>query len=296
VVDVGFGVKTSFDFGLCGQVHVMVMTDVFGGLVWVATADPFPSPWIQTTVANGYYYGPGDLVVDPSGTTHVAWHNHTLTEPEHATIDSSANITNYQIVTLGNHNGWDNSLSVDAGGGLHMASVDPSGFGASQSLEYSSFDGQPGPTKRSPRVIPSCMDSTPRSRWTSPPARPHITYRNATDWTTIADHGVRSGTGSWQIMDVTGGSGILGRFPTLALDENDTPHLAWLDLSPTAQADQPTSGTIKYAVMNVGGAGIRRPLMCWIMSDWAVQTRESQLRWPSIRLVSPISPTPMNGP
>ena len=141
VADIGFGIKPAFDFESDGRFHVMGITEEFvHGVIWHAVADSLDGPWDPQTASEGYFYGPGDLRVDATGTVHMAWHNHDDQDPNHVTVDPEGNATLYRIPTPG-HNGWDNSLAFDSSGNVHQSSVDPILTGGLISLEYGVFDG-----------------------------------------------------------------------------------------------------------------------------------------------------------
>ena len=112
VVDIGTGIKPAFDFGPDDRVHVMGMTEALDGVVWHAVADNPLGPWSPQTISTGYFYGPGDLLVDGQGTTHMAWHNHDHEDPNHAIISASGEAEIIRIETkdknkniVNNHDG-----------------------------------------------------------------------------------------------------------------------------------------------------------------------------------------------
>lgn len=133
VTDIGPGVKPSFDFGTDGAIHVMGMTETpDDGRLWYAKAATIAGPWTPDTVAEGYFYGPGDLRVDPAGKAHIAWHDHSNEAPQHVVVAADGMTTSYVLESPGAHDGWDNSLVIAPSGTVHMACVNPSVFGAEQ--------------------------------------------------------------------------------------------------------------------------------------------------------------------
>ena len=245
-VDVGAGTKPAFDFGPDGRVHVTAMTEEQNGVVWYAAAPRVEGPWSPRTIARGYFYGPGDLRVDPEGVAHVAWHNHDQEDPSHAGVSAQGEATIYPIPSPG-HNGWDNSLALDGAGGLHQTSVNPSGFGAETSLEYGVFDGD-GWTYGEVPGSGSFMYGLATSLAIDRTGEPHVAYCLASGWTTPGElrYAVRA-EGGWSISTVVG-DGPVGRFPALALDHWDRPHIVWLDVDP---ADS-TRAFVSYGVLNAG--------------------------------------------
>jgi hypothetical protein len=242
---VGSGTKPSFDFGPDNSVHVMGMTEEHsGGVVWYATAPSPAGPWDPEVVANGYYYGPGDLRAAAGGTVHIAWHNHDTENANHAAVTEDGT-TVFDIVTPGSHDGWDNSLALDAGGVLHQASVNPIAFGATESLQYGVFDGA---AWNYDTVLGSgaFMYGLNTSIAVDGEGDPHIVYCMSNDWFAPGDlrYAVRRGA-SWEISTVVSGRAI-GRFPVLVLDHWNRPHVAWLDLDPNDES----RGVVRYGVLN----------------------------------------------
>ncbi len=245
-VDVGTGVKPAFDFGPGGRVHVTGMTEETDGLVWYATAPGVEGPWSPRTIVRGYFYGPGDLRVDPEGVAHIAWHNHDQEDPNHATVDPQGEARVFSIPSPG-HNGWDNSLAIDAMGQLHQTSVNPSGFGAATSLEYGFFDGMRWSYAEVPESG-SFMYGLATSLAIDRTGQPHVAYCHAADWTAPGElrYAVRDAD-TWSISTVVG-DGPVGRFPALALDHWDRPHIVWLDVDP----GDSTRAFVRYGVLNAG--------------------------------------------
>lgn len=248
VADVGSGTKPAFDFDAAGRIHVMGMTEAINGEVWYASAPYLEGPWSPTTIANGYFYGPGDLRVNPAGTAHVVWHNHDTENPDHVAIQSDGRRQRLTIDSPGLHDGWDNSLALDANGGLHQACVFPIAFGATSSLQYGRFDGNQWSFEP---MIPNSgafMYGFNTALAVDRRGSVHVAYCQATDWTAPGDlkYAVRQ-SGDWTIATVVS-NGIRGRFPSLALDHWDRPHIAWLDIDPA----NTTHGTVRYGVLNSG--------------------------------------------
>lgn len=246
IVSVGEGVKPSFDFGPNDRIHIMGMTEETNGVVWHAVSDRFDGPWNPQIVSQGYFYGPGDIRVSSDGTAHLAWHNHTTENPAHATVESSGAIQEYIIRTVDSHDGWDNSLAVDASGGIHMASVFPVTFGSANGLQYGGFDGLAWSFETSIPDSGPFMYGFNTSIAIDRQGRPHIVYCRANNWTDPGDlrYAVRR-DGGWSISTVVT-DGIRGRFPTLALDHWDRPHVAWVDVDETDHGRI----MIRYGVLN----------------------------------------------
>ncbi len=246
-VDVGQATKPSFDFDSQDRIHVMGMTEAFPGFVWHAVADNALAEWNFTTLANGYFYGPGDLVVDPDDRAHVAFHDHDRQSPRHIIVSGSQIDADNTIPTTTQHDGWDNSLALDSQGNLHMTSVDPVDFGATNSLQHGIFtnswsfeNGIPGSGSfmygfNTTVAVDSAGDI-------------HILFCQSPDWLVPGDlkYAVKR-SGTW-IFSTVIGNGIRGRFPSIAVDDNDNLHAAWLDInsSNTSQA------TVQYGFLPQG--------------------------------------------
>ena len=250
VSDVADGTKPSFDFDSSDRIHIMGMTEDFGGGVWYAVADAMFGPWSPTTVSNGYFYGPGDIRVDASDAAHIAFHNHSVSggTPAHAVIHPGGMVEGYEIDTPSLHDGWDNSLALSPSGTVRQACINPSAFGATDSLQYGTFTGSGWTFESSVPGSGAVMYGLNTSLAIDQSGSPHIMYCGATDWYVPGDLMYAEKTsGSWAISSVVTG-GIRGRFPSMALDHWDRPHVAWLDID---EVDN-TMGTVRYAVFNAG--------------------------------------------
>jgi hypothetical protein len=243
-VDVGVGTKPALDIGADGRVHVMAMTEADPGLVWYAAADAALGPWSPQTVSTGYFYGPGDIAVAADGVVHIAWHDHDIEDAKHITVASDDTVT-FHPNTTPSHNGWDNAFAFDGDGNLHMASIDPSAFGALQGLEYNFFDGVAWSYEKLTESDAVCYGLATDIAIDGE-GSPHIVYCAATGFTEVGDltYVIRDDTG-WIYEDIVTG-GIVGRFPSLALDHWDRPHVAWLDID----SGNTSRGTVRYAVKN----------------------------------------------
>jgi len=231
---------------------VMAMTEHVDGRVWYASAAHLEESWSPVEVARGYFYGPGDLRVDPDGAVHMAWHNHDLQSPDHLVIRPGQAPVRLTIDTPGLHDGWDNSLAIGPEGDLHQASVFPIAFGAMDSLQYGRFNGTEWAFQDSIPGSGPFMYGLNTSLAVDRQGIVHIVYCQATDWATPGDlKYVVGGPNEWQVSAIVT-NGIRGRFPSIALDHWDRPHVAWLDLD-----DQnPNHGFVRYAVLNTGEWGV----------------------------------------
>ncbi len=228
VEDIGFGVKPAFEFDSTGGLHVMSMTETPGGYVKLLSAPGLAGPWSETTLDIGYFYGPGDVAVH-GDEVHVAWHDHDEQNATHAVLaDGGSSVTLYNIDHPG-HDGWDNALAFSKDGTLHQSATYPIGFGASNSLEYGTFDGSAWDFRIVPRSG-AFMYGLATTIATDRMNRPHIAYCSADDWTLAGELNYATmGESGWQLETVAG-SGLRGRFPSIATDHWDRPHIAWMDI------------------------------------------------------------------
>ena len=249
VADVGIGTKPAFDYGPDDSIRVMGMTEAIPGEVWYASAPSVAGPWSPRSVTEGYYYGPGDLIVDSAGAAHLAWHNHDSQNPNHVIIEPNGNETLYNIHTIPPfHDGWDNALAFDSTGRLHQSSINPSAFGSPNGLQYGVFDGGIWTYFSGLEGSGSVMYGLATSIGVDRQDNPHIAYCQATGFTAPGDLiYATSNAGVWSFAPVTNG-GISGRFPSLALDHWDRPHIAWLNIVEPGH----TSATVHYGVLNAG--------------------------------------------
>ena len=230
VHDLGSGTKPSIDFAADGRIHAMGMTELNNGVIWHAAADSVAGPWKPKVVDTGYFYGPGDIRVDANGSAHIAIHDHDAQNALHIEVSSSGLETVARYTDTPNtHDGWDNSLAFDSNGRLVQASVDPSGFGATDSLVVSRLlDGKWEPT--TVQNGDSFMYGFNTSIASDMNGDLHVLYTAADDWYSVGDlrHAFQS-NGRWEVESVASG-GIRGRFPTLAFDAENRAHAAWLDI------------------------------------------------------------------
>ena len=246
VVDVGVGKKPAFDFDANDNIHLMAFTQ--GNALLYDVAPNIHSSWDLQTIASFNSYGPGDLVVDPSGVSHVAVHDHGFDggSPHHLTISATGTVNSFPIVAPG-HNGWDNALAVDSAGVVHQSSINPSGFGAVDALEFGTFDGSGWSGYGAIVGTGQAMYAYTTDIDTDSNNFAHMVYTKAVTDTGIGDLNY--------VVDSAGGPTIstivddgISRFASIAVDAQDRPHVAWLELDPT----DTTTGSVKYGVLENG--------------------------------------------
>lgn len=248
VVEVGHGVDPSLVVDSQGGLHVMGMIHDGQARVWHAFARNIDSGWSITEVAHGYFVGPGAMTIDSQDIIHMAWHNHETEGPDHLVLHPDGQVKRFTIDTPGIHDGWDNALAVDREGGLHQISVNPGGSIYRDSLQYGYFDGtrwEYDPAITGAGILNYGLGT---SVAVDSLGDVHVAYCQSLGRTTPGDlnYAVLKPSG-WTITTVAEG-GIRGRFPSIAVDFQNRPHLAWIDLD----REQESSGTVRYAIFDDG--------------------------------------------
>ncbi len=194
------------------------------------------------------------MLVDPADTVHIAWHSHGTGGPTggpiHATITPGGATTTTAIESP-RHDGWDPSLALDPQGNLHLATVYPSSYNTPASLQHGVHDGtawQHDTIADSGLFIfghgtTIGIDSA---------GRPRIAYTDTDTYTGPGNLVLATlDAGSWAFDTLVDGaaSGVpAGRFPSLAIDDQDRVHLAWIDLDPS----NTLLGTVRYGLLDGG--------------------------------------------
>ena len=86
------------------------------------------------TLQTGYHYGPLDVAVSEAGAVGVAYHNHDWEDGAVALL--SGNAWDISRISHAGHDGWDMSIAFAPDGTVHTLSIDPSQFGATESIEH----------------------------------------------------------------------------------------------------------------------------------------------------------------
>ena len=151
--------------------------------------------------------------------------------PQHVVVATDGTTSSHILPSPGQHDGWDNSLFVDAAGTLHMACVDPSPFGASNGLQYGTSDGTAWSFDSTVAGSGSFMYGLNTSVAVDSGGTAHVLYCQSENW--VVDGGLAHATGSpdWDFEPIDSGVGI-GRFPSLAIDLADNLPATWLDVDP----------------------------------------------------------------
>ena len=236
--EVGAGIKPAFAIDDAGVIHVAFLTEEEHGSVFYA--NNASGSFEIETVAEGYFYGPVDIVVSADGVPTIAYHDHQ--DPEFkdelgdevvaALLDGKWELT---TVADEGHDGWDNAIVLDAQTNWHTASIDPAQFGSQSGVEYATNAGG--------SLVVSQVGSGPinyefgTSIALGPDGAPGITYYN--DGEKRLEFAFL-GPDGWSV-EVVDANGDAGRYSALAYDANGNPHISYF------VARSRESGTVRYA-------------------------------------------------
>jgi len=240
----GTGAKPEIALDDQGRPHIAYMIeDLDGGTFYtVRNADG----WQTDQVAGGYFYGPLDIALDGNGIPHIIYHDHEATggiddgDLAYAVLQGGNWAT--EIIADRGHDGWDGTLALDAQGRPHTAAIDPSQFGSTSGLEWAvKIDGDwtvtaigsgPLPYEFGTDIAIDTQD------------RPHIVYHDGDE---RLNNSVGADllyatldSGDW-IIGAIDTEGDVGKFPSLILDSQDRPHIAYF------KWDSRNGGELKYA-------------------------------------------------
>ncbi len=242
--EIGEGIKPSFAIDENGVAHIAFLTEADHGALFYAHNRN--GEFEIETAVEGYFYGPIDLALDPSGEPIIAYHDHQALQFDPALGDEViAELTEigWQFTTVADdgHDGWDNSIAVDEAGNWHTAGVDPSQFGSEDGVEYATIvDGTvtvvpvgSGPIKYE-FATSIQLDSS---------GSPAIAYYNDRDQQLEL---ASLGAGGWSV-EVVDDKGDAGRYASLAYDADGEPHIAYY------VAEGSEFGTVRHAWKDASG-------------------------------------------
>jgi hypothetical protein len=169
-------------------------------------------------ISIGYFYGPLDLAIDKNDLPHINYHNHTFQDQIHLYLTDTGWIED-RIKDPG-HDGWDNSIKIDANNNVHTSSIDPSGFGG-DGVEYAYLNGSNWQVE----AIGSgpIMYANTTSLAIDKQSNPHITYYD--DSTQDLMYATKE-MGNWSIS-IVDSAGNVGQFSSLVLDSLDVPTISY---------------------------------------------------------------------
>ena len=242
--EIGEGIKPSFAIDQDGVAHIAFLTEAdHGGLFYAQNRE---GGFAVETVAEGYFYGPIDLALNPGGDPLIAYHDHQALQFDPALGDeviAALTETGWQFTTVADdgHDGWDNSIAVDEAGNWHTAAVDPSQFGGQDGVEYATLvDG-------AVTVVPVGSGPIKYEFATSiqldASGSPAIAYYNDRDQRLEF---ASLGTSGWSV-EVVDSQGDAGRYASLVYDAEGAPHIAYY------VAEGGVSGTVRHAWKDASG-------------------------------------------
>ncbi|MFQ5922157.1 MAG: hypothetical protein ACE5M4_04880, partial [Anaerolineales bacterium] len=244
VQEVGEGIKPAFAIDDEGVAHVAFLTEAdHGGLFY---AHNHNGEFEVETVSEGYFYGPVDLALSPSGEPLIAYHDHQAVQFDPALGDEVvAQLTEsgWELTTVSDdgHDGWDNSIVVDQTGVWHTAAIDPSQFGSEDGVEYATL------VEGAVTVVPVGSGPIKYEFGTSiqldPSGSPSVAYYNDRDQQLEY---AALGAGGWSV-EVADNQGDAGRYSSLIFDTDGAPHIAYY------VAESRESGTVRHAWKGASG-------------------------------------------
>lgn len=244
VQEVGEGIKPAFAMDAEGVAHVTFLTEADHGALFYAQNRN--GDFEVETVVGGYFYGPIDLALNPSGEPIIAYHDHQGLQFDPALGDEViAQLTQsgweFTTVSDDGHDGWDNSIVVDEAGVWHTAAIDPSQFGSGSGVEYATLvDGTVAVVEVGSGPI---RYEFATSIQLDPSGSPAIAYYNDRDQQLeFASLGVDG----WSV-EVVDNQGDVGRYASLIFDTDGTPHIAYY------VAESRESGTVRHAWKEASG-------------------------------------------
>ena len=134
----GAGTKPAIAVGADGTVHAAFLEEARSGWIRYARLSSGAAMPAMELIANGYFYGPIDILLSDAGEPQVLYHDHDR-EDQVLAIRSFGNFDLQPMTNVG-HDGWYNTGIFGPDGELHTASYDPRGF-AGRGLNYGAWDG-----------------------------------------------------------------------------------------------------------------------------------------------------------
>lgn len=236
------GTKPALAIETDGTPHIQYMLESQNG--WVREARWDNGQWVVSTVAEGYFYGPGDIGIGPDNVPHISYHDHQASgfQPDLGDAVYARQQDGEWIVgpiQTSGHDGWDNRVFVDDQGDPHISAVDPKDF-SGIGVKYYRFDGTEWQVERVGRLPITYAWGTSLAVATD--GRPHIVFHN--DTSRDLRYATRPPEGDeddWELTAVDS-SNRAGLFPDIALDANEDPHISYVQMDGT-------TAFVKHAVL-----------------------------------------------
>jgi hypothetical protein len=232
------GIKPTVALGPDGTPAIAYLFEsISEGFVGYASAS---EGWAAENFVEGYFYGPLDVAIDAAGEPNIVYHDHQADQFDQSKGDLTFAVRSggeWEIEALADdgHDGWDSALVLGEGGRRHAFGIDPSQFGSDDGVEYYAYsDGAwtvsaigSGPIAYEFNVSPAL----------GPDGNPAVSYFNDVDGDLIY---AEFDGGTWS-LDIVASEGIAGKFSSLQIDAEGTPHIAFYN-----QTSQ-LAGTVQYA-------------------------------------------------
>jgi hypothetical protein len=193
------------------------------GFVGYASAN---EDWIAENFIEGYFYGPLDLAIDRDGQPNIVYHDHQDDQFDQSKGDltfASRTDSAWSIEAIADdgHDGWDSALVLSEDGSRHAFGIDPSQFGSSDGVEYYSYaNGSWTVTPIGSGPIAYEFNVSPAL---APDGNPAVSYFNDRD----GDLMYASYDGADWTIETVATEGIVGKFSSLQIDAQGTPHIAF---------------------------------------------------------------------
>ena len=238
------GTKPGIAIDSDGTPLIAYLLERLGSEGWVRVARGDGSDVQQ--VHTGYVFGPLDIAAAADGRVFVGFHDHDTEDGAVAVRDGDGWSVS-QIADDG-HDGWDSSIGLGPNGELYYLGVDPVQFDpASSGVELATLS-----------------DGAWTVREVGSGAQP---YEWGVDAATLSDGTVvivyfdaESQDLVFGIDDANGFAltsifteGDAGRFPELAVDQNDRAHVAFFQSAERVREEGPAPGNVMYGVHTADG-------------------------------------------
>ena len=226
---VGSGIKPALTLDSQGVAHIAFVIEAMDGIIGYTSNES--GGWITENIANGYFYGPVDITLNPvTDSPVVAYHDHQDANFNPALGDEVVALReghDWRLVTVSHpgHDGWDNSIVVDSGGFWHTASIDPAQFGSTDGVEYAT-------NAYGAEILVEQIGSGPQpyAFATSIAIREDgavgISYFDSNELDLVYAQRTPGRAGRWTLA-VVDSEGDAGRFPSLAFDSAGVPHIVY---------------------------------------------------------------------
>lgn len=238
------GTKPGIAIDSDGTPLIAYLLERLGSEGWVRVARGDGSDVQQ--VHTGYVYGPLDITAAADGRVFVGFHDHDTEDGAVAVRDGDGWSVS-QIADDG-HDGWDSSIGLGPNGELYYLGVDPVQF---------------DPTSSGVELA-TLSDGAWTVREVGSGAQP---YEWGVDVATLSDGTVVivyfDAESQDLVFGVDGANGFAltsiftegdaGRFPVLAVDQNDRAHVAFFQSAERVREEGPAPGNVMYGVQTADG-------------------------------------------